>query len=164
MRKKGLVLFESLIAALIITIIGSGVATLYLYEAGLLNRTAHRLQAINYAKAAAEAILAKESSIKGTGVLGRNTVFPTELSLGLHSESTDPAICTLPDSYFKQTLKGSLSYTVTQTMIPLSNFYALYTAGAPAYCSEITVEWTEAFPKGEKVQEKLFTVFFYQVK
>ena len=161
MRKKGLVLFEALIAALIITIIGSGVATLYLYEAGLLNRTAHRLQAINYAKAAAEAILAKESSIKGTGVLGRNTVFPTELSLGLHSESTDPAICILPDSYFKKTLKGSLSYTVTQTTIPLSNFY---TTAINAYCAEITVEWTEAFPKGEKVQEKLFTVFFYQVR
>ena len=160
MRKKGLVLFEALIAALIITIIGSGVATLYLYEAGLLNRTAHRLQAINYAKAAVETILAKESSIYSVGHIG-SVVFPTELSLGVHSESTDPAICILPDSYFKKTLKGSLSYTVTQTTIPLSNFY---TTAINAYCAEITVEWTEAFPKGEKVQERLFTVFFYKVR
>src|SRR3989338_6803724 len=88
-RKKGFTLFETLIAALVLTIVGSAIAGIYVFEGAMLLQASHRLEAINYARSAAERLLQYEGST----------------SLGIHNEGTDPGICRLPKSYFKTDLK-----------------------------------------------------------
>jgi len=62
MTKRGFTLFETMIAALILTIVGAGMAGVYMMEGGLVSRASHRLMAINYAKSAADFLIGEGRS------------------------------------------------------------------------------------------------------
>ena len=152
-KKKGFTLFEALISTLILSIIGSGIASVYIIESGLLSRTAHRLQAINYAQAAAETLLDLGAGVTATssGIHATLYSMPNELAIGEHS--TEPQICIIPDGYFKKHLNGRLRYIITKVSLPMK-----------AHRAEIIVEWDEKFPKPEKMSEHLFIVALYVPK
>ena len=142
--KRGFTLFETLIAALVLSIVGSAIAGVYIMEGSLLVRTSHRLEAMNFARSVADRL----TEIGYSGPVDGISIF----SLGQHTETTNPQICVLPDSYFKLRLNGKLKYNVDQIAI---NKYKLRRV-------EIIVEWDEAFPKRQKVKESLFIIANFQ--
>ena len=147
--KKGFTLFEALVAALIRTILGTGMIGVYIAEHALLLRTSHRVQAIDYARSAAELLAYAGDNAATTGFWQE----VPQLTLGEHSESTDGDVCLLPNSYFKTQLRGMLHYRVDSVQVgnpPIS-----------ARLAEITVEWEEKFPKRERLKEKLYIVTEY---
>jgi len=147
--KKGFTLFEALVASLILTILGTGMIGIYIVEHALLLRTSHRVQAIDYARSAAELLTYAGDRAALTGWWQEMP----ELTLGEHSESTDGEICILPNSYFKTQLRGKLYYSVDS--IQVGN------PPIPARLAEITVEWEERFPKRERLKEKLYIATEY---
>lgn len=151
LNNKGFTLFEALIAALILTIVGSGIAGVYVMEGSLLVRTGHRLEAINYARSVADQLINIGRDVEISPFYGYGDV-PAELSSGLHTETTDPTICILPDSYFKLHLNGKLTYTVDQ--IDFGN-------NVKGRRVEIIIEWNESFPKKQKIQETLFIIAYF---
>ena len=147
--KKGFTLFEALVAALILTILGTGMIGVYIVEHALLLRTAHRVQAIDYARSAAELLTYVGDGVALTGWWQE----APELTLGEHSESTNGEICILPNSYFTAQLRGKLYYRVDSVQVG--------NPPIPARLAEITVEWEERFPKRERLKEKLYIVTEY---
>ncbi|MBN1354294.1 MAG: prepilin-type N-terminal cleavage/methylation domain-containing protein [Candidatus Omnitrophica bacterium] len=163
-KRKGFTLFETLIAALILTIVGGGLAGVYMMEGTLLLHSSHRAEAVNYAASLADKLLrlASEPALDwGWGnwdpyyIMYETPAF----SLGNHNEDTDPEICQLADSYFKLHLKGTLRYQVED--ISVSEKYG-DTAGLSSYGAlvarrvDVIVEWEEAFPRKERKSEHLY--------
>lgn len=134
-NKKGFTLLEVLVASLILAVVGSGIAGVYIMEERLFVRTLHRLEAVNYARSALEELLA----LTGGDL-------EVALKVGDH---TDPEICDLPDGQFKERFKGALSYRVDE-------FQVSETTNAKRI--EVIVKWQEKFPKKEDRKETLVTV------
>lgn len=155
--KKGFTLIEILVAALVLTTVGVGIAGTYIIDKAMLSRASHRMQAINYAKNAA-GLLQKYSEWVETDYGKTNYIYgggssyiPPYLGIGIHTKDTDPEICSLPESSFTQKLGATLAYNTKE--IPVLDVKAILV--------EITVEWYETFPKKELVKENLFVVAFY---
>lgn len=154
MKKRGFTLFETMLAALILTIVGAGMAGVYMMEGSLSNRASHRMMAINYAKSAGDSLIGIGRS-NGTQVLPPWMLPQTsfaELSPGMHNETTDPAICIISDSYFKLHLNGRLSYNVDS--VDIGNDLS----GCRV---EVIVEWDEKFPKIQHMRESLFVISYF---
>jgi len=64
----------------------------------------------------------------GTGPLD------ARLSAGNHTSATDPDLCTLPDSYFKNKLGGQLSYTISERAMDTK---------ITAVIAAVTITWKE---------------------
>ena len=183
-RKKGFTLFEALVAALVLILFGTGMMGLYVVQQALLLQTQHRIQAIDYARGVADILLelGQEAEIidetpaqiqeaylsdgeDGVKALTKNE--PADLKNGTHTAplnttgsdiSTD--ICVLPDSYFKQTLKGKLSYVVDEfTIVAIDQWGDPISTEAKRV--EIIVEWEESFPNTQVKKESLFIVAYY---
>lgn len=156
MNKRAFTLFETMLAALILAIVGTGMAGVYMLEGSLSNRASHHLMAINYAKSAADSLIAIGRS-QGAGILdpwfiSQNSAFAS-LSSGMHTQTSDPDICTISDSYFKLHLNGTLTYNVDS--IDIGNSIS----GCRV---EVIVEWDEKFPKNQHVRESLYIIpYFY---
>lgn len=141
MTKKGFTLIETLISAMILTIVGSGIAGIYVLESGLLTQTAHRLEAVNYARSTAETLI-------DAGKREGDDDSMKLLLIGTHTAETDPEACSLPDCYFKTRLNGKLSYAADD--VTLEN-------NITARRVTIIVEWQEKFPKVQNKKEELVT-------
>lgn len=141
--KRGFTLLEAMFAALILVIVGGGIAGVYILENGLISHVSHRLEAVNYARSVAENLINLATPYADTETEPR-------LSPGTHNEL---AICGLPDNYFSKHLKGKLSYTIQDIGLPDPVYKARR--------AQITVEWTERFPKTENKREDLFLVVNY---
>ena len=149
--RRGFTLVETLIGALILTIVGAGIASSYVLESSLLAQASHRLQAINYAMSCADNLMEVASDFGGYTYTYQSSYYgPDELSLGFHSQATDPAVATIPDSYFRRQLNGVLEYNVE--MLPL---YSGVGWGSGITRVTITVRWNEKFPKRQNKQESL---------
>lgn len=138
MNKKGFTLLEVLVASLILAVVGSGIAGVYIMEERLFVRTLHRLEAVNYARGALEKLLALTGG---------------DLEVALkEGDHTDPEICDLPDGHFKERFKGALSYRVDEFKVSeITNAKRI----------EVIVKWQEKFPKKEDKKESLVTVLSF---
>lgn len=141
--KKSFALSEAMIGALILSIIGSGMAGLYILQAGLLSKTMHRLEAINYARSAAEALL-EAGRDYATDSASANL-----LSAGTHS---DAVVCDIPQSYFRDYLGGKMTYTVTDITIDPT---------IKARRADITVTWKDKLPKAQDMKETLAVIAYF---
>ena len=152
--KKGFTLLETLVAALVLTVIGSAIAGVYVMEGALLSHTSHRLDAINYARGVADTLAEKaKNTTTGRSSFYRYKYPPGELSAGLHTENSDPEICKLPRCFFRDKLDGRIKYRVEDVTL---------TGGVNGRKVEVSVEWVEKFPKRKSKSEKLDTlVTFY---
>ena len=174
-RKKGFTLLETLVAALVLILFGTGLLGLHVAQKAFLLHAQHRVQALDYARGVADILLelGREAEIIDETppeikaqmwanwrvrfeVLTRNE--PEDLTLGTHTAPADTTpttistdICVLPDSYFKQTLKGKLSYVVDTFSVGTIN----------ARRVEIIVEWEENLPRTQVKEESLFIVAYY---
>ena len=149
-RNKGFTLLELLVAGIILTMVGAGLAGVYVIEYAMMMQTAHRLTAVNYATSVADSLIEIGEPQDWRWGLGEAT-YPPELSLGEHTEATDPSLCTLPPGPFKDTLSGSLKYQVWNRVI----------AGATGRLVRVTVSWTEQFPKVAEKEEILYFTAFW---
>lgn len=135
---------------LILSIVASAIAGVYIHEKGLLNQAAHRMQSMNYARACADSLLA----LCGRFQISRCwTNLPTELNDGMHDARTDPELCVLPESYFRDTMKGELKYEVKKYETNRTKWSA-----NGIVRGKIIVEWTENFPKEEKKTQELSVI------
>lgn len=130
LKRKGFTLFEVMLTTIILMVVGSSIAGIYMMEGATLNRSAHRLEAINYARSLAERI------ITGEGI--SNTMKP------------DLTLCVLPESYFTKALKGTMDYKLTGVKVGTTSGIRV----------DIKVEWEEKLPKKEKLSETLFFIVF----
>ena len=166
MNRKAFTLFETLIAALILVIVGTGITAMYVVESSLLTQTLHRIEAMNYAQSCANMLMSiAEVNPYGTDFWYGYYEGPPELSSGLHSEATDPKICGIPDSDFKKTFKVAMKYEIDKVVLIPPGGYA----DDPSYSqgtlrAKITVEWEEKFPKDQKKTEILYIApcYYYE--
>lgn len=121
--KKGFLLIEVMVAAIILTILATGIMGTIVIQKGMLNRSLFKTEAMNYARSVADMLLNEASASPN--------YFPKSLGLGDHTIDTDPDICTLPDGYFKTNLNGIVKYTITKIKINTTDMFRV----------EITVEW-----------------------
>lgn len=157
MTRKGFTLFEMLIASIILVAIGTGMAGIYVAQGALLRNAAHRLEAVNYIQSCADSLMSLGRGVmleNGTGVwLAPNgeSMGPPELALGIHNTATDPALCTLPDAYFKQSLNGTLEYLVEKVPFSEAEVERGYLR------VKITAKWTENLG-GQRTAEETFYI------
>ena len=149
LNNNGFTLVEIMLGALIIIVTSVGIASLLLAENMLLAQASHRLQAINYARACAERLQAVLEPDEVCSIVD----WPSELTTGLHTEATDPSICALPASYFRDELNGKIEYNIEE-MASVETPVSSMDQGLLR--AEIIVEWTEKFPKTKTVKEKLY--------
>ncbi len=157
MKKRGIAIAEVLVAALILTIVSAGTAGIYFHQANIMAQSAHRLAALNYASSCADKLLAIETA-EGL-YLGQYGAYPLPLSPGLHDEATDPEFCTLPETYFKTELNGSLKYYVDKIVLTSQN-----SRSEGVLRIAISVEWEESFPKKQSKSETLVIIPAFYVE
>ena len=155
--KRGFTLVETLIGALILTIVGAGIASSYVLEAALLTQTSHRLMAMNYAMSCADSLMeiGSDPSWGGYTYIGNQEYYgPPELSLGFHSQATDPLITAIPDSYFSRQLNGTLVYNVE--LLAMESYQGGgWSSSTGILRVTIMVRWDEKFPKRQNKEENL---------
>ena len=161
MNKKGFTLLETLVAALILTVIGGAIAGVYIKEGALLAHTSHRLQALNYARSVTDGLvkISEGDDDESSGRWGgwwslffkiRNP--RAELTPGYHDDRSNPEICDLPYSFFEDHLEARVFYEIKDMAV---------TERVSVRIVEVSVEWTETFPKREKKEEKLYAIVMY---
>ena len=156
MRKKGFTLLEILIAAIILIVVGTGIAGVYVIENALLKQAKHRLEAVNYARNCASLLHAIPDKGKVLFWYGSGYDGPAELAPGVHTTDSDPSICTLPTSYFKDKLNAWLMYEVDKLKIREAGIYEFGVMRV-----KITVTWNEKFPKETTKTEEFFAAPAY---
>lgn len=104
MNKKGLTLIEIMISVVIILIISAGILSAFVGGHQLMNRSRHRLQALNFAREAID-------TLRCNYAYGSD-----EMLEGPHDSATDPAICASGNIIRDEMANlnsGTLVYTVT---------------------------------------------------
>ncbi|MBU4311509.1 MAG: type II secretion system GspH family protein [Candidatus Omnitrophica bacterium] len=121
MNKKGLTLIEIMISVLILLIISAGILSAFIGGHQLMNRSRHRLQALNFAREAIDTLRCNY------------TYGSSEMLEGAHDSVTDPAICASGNIIRDEMAalnSGILTYTVT---LDLNGYKKL----------GVTIDWTE---------------------
>lgn len=169
LKNKGFSLLEAIAATLILVIIGTGIAAVYVVETALLSQAAHRLEAINYARTCAGHLteLGGSWSEKFIGTISGS------FGAGLHTVANTPDICTLPETYFRDTLSGTLTYEIQRIPVLYDDQVAVQDrvfhssvdeapAGTTTYVlayilrAKITVTWEEHFPTDTEKTETFY--------
>ena len=159
MKNKGFTLIETLTAAFILIIVGTGIAGIYIMEGALLKQAAHRITAAYYARSCANRLIDTvgpaqkdfRSAMRSANMVQR--LKAVGLSTGLHTQGTDPLLCSLPVSDFKDFYGGTLQYTIDAIPLPDN-------ATAGAFRANILVEWEEKFPNQHKTKESMSIILF----
>ena len=149
MKKKAIILIDVIVAALMIVIFVGAAMNVQVIENASSAYISHRIDALNYASNIADELIRIGSLTIYTGMN-----VPPEFSSGIHTVTTNPAICTLPDSFFKLHLNGTARYEVNY--VPIEGM-------VKACRVKVIVDWKEKSPKASDKSESLYIAAFYGI-
>ena len=150
-RVNAYILVEVLVAVIVLSIILSSTFGVLLMARSLSSQTNAKIEAINFARSAADKLLDCSTACWST-LRGRQRISAASpyFTSGNH---TDPLICELPSGYFKDTLNGRMSYNVDVITVDSIDMLRI----------EVVVTWDDLLDRTKSISENLFFAIFTNI-
>lgn len=142
-RPRGFTILEVVVSLLVLLFVASSTIQVTTVCQSLFKQNAHRIVAIEFAASAARELMARGASVDA---YRKNP----NIAVGTHTNADDPAVCELPDCFFKNALNGKLTYTISEKNIDTY---------LTTVVAEVKVTWTEIGQPNE-AKESLYTIVY----